>query len=425
MDNRPEIYIPDNISLGNAEHRTLSGGVELWTMPADAEVVRVSFVFHAGSTRQRVPFSASATANLLSEGSENMTSLEISQLMDFYGSYFDASIDRDYAIITFCALGKFFGETMRIAREMLLYPAFDEKEIRTYCLKRKQKLFIERSKPAFQSRELFAQSLFGEEHPYGFSSQAENYDKLTRGDIVDFYERFYTASNCFVVCSGAIDDGVIAEIDSLVGGLRRSDLPVKDALPEPEPVRYAFRKNDGALQSAIRIGTLLFPRSHPHFIPMQVVATILGGYFGSRLVHNLREERGYTYGVFAGMVNFDSAGYLAIATEVASEVTDDAIEQIFAEVERLRTDLVAGEELAMVKNIMAGEVMRILDGPFGIADITIENIQNGTDNGYLNEFLSVVKSITPEQVRSTAEKYLAREHFTTVVVGAVEPEKKG
>jgi predicted Zn-dependent peptidase len=108
---------------------------------------------------------------------------------------------------------------------------------------------------------------------------------------------------------------------------------------------------------------------------------------------------------------------MAVGTEVGAEVTRDALHEIFHETERLRTENVSAEELDLVKNIMMGEVMRILDGPFGIADVTIENVQNGTDNSYLDGFLRRVKSITPEEVRATAEKYLAPEEFTTVIVG--------
>jgi predicted Zn-dependent peptidase len=185
---------------------------------------------------------------------------------------------------------------------------------------------------------------------------------------------------------------------------------------------HRFLPIEGAVQSAIRIGRILFPRQHPDFVGMQVVATILGGYFGSRLTQNLREERGYTYGVMAAMVNLRHAGYLAIATEVAAEATGDAIEQIFAEMERLKTEPVSEDELENVRRSMLGEVMRILDGPFGIVDVVIENIQiEGSDtsgaHNYINDFIRRVEATTPERIRELARKYLDRDAFTTVIVG--------
>jgi zinc protease len=299
----------------------------------------------------------------------------------------------------------------------LLSPTFDENEIAIYCTKRKQRLAVERSKPTFQAREIFSQSIFGPEHPYGVSYPESYYDDVTRERLVEFYERHYTAENCFVVCSGKLDASTIDAIAALAGDIPTGGDTVSGDFPAPHSIFSKYKKYDGAVQSAIRIGKLLFTRNHPDFVPMQVVTTILGGYFGSRLVHNLREVHGYTYGVYSAMVNLEHAGYMAIATEIATDATEDALEQIFAETERLRNELVDGRELDMVRNIMIGEIMRILDGPFGIADVTIENIQNGTGNDYLDRFLDSVRTITPEQVRDTAAKYLDRDSFTTVIVG--------
>ena len=171
------------------------------------------------------------------------------------------------------------------------------------------------------------------------------------------------------------------------------------------------------MQSSVRIGRLLFPRTHPDFVGMQVVASLLGGYFGSRLMQNLREQHGYTYGVQAAMINFDSEGYFAIATQVAREHRDDALGEIYAEIERLRHELVDEEELQMVKNVMIGEILRILDGPFGIADVTIENIMCGMDNHATEQSVATIAAITPEDVRNLAHRYLERERLVEVVVG--------
>jgi predicted Zn-dependent peptidase len=165
---------------------------------------------------------------------------------------------------------------------------------------------------------------------------------------------------------------------------------------------------------------MLFARNHPDFIPMQVLSTVLGGYFGSRLMQNLRERNGFTYGVFSAMVNFQQAGYLAIATQVGTQVTAEAQRQILLEIERLRTEKIADEELALVKNIMAGEMMRILDGPFGIADVTTENILCGFDNSRIEYNLQRIRQTTPEELLALAQKYLREEDLVSVIVGDLE-----
>ena len=414
---QPDIVIPRSVEMPPSKLSHAKNGVRIYTLSSDDfEVVRFTFVFKAGSSLQTKPFAASSTANMLGEGSSSLTAQEIAERLDFYGSYFDVNIDRDYSYISFCSLKKFFEPTLEVAREILLHPAFPEREAEVYRQKRKQSLTIERQKVDMQSREMFAEALFGSDHPYGISTHEDEYDNLTTDDLKEHYMRLYTAENAFVVCSGNIDEGVYAEIEALASELRAGESASVEFAP-PATTHYLERNVASALQSSVRVGRLLFPRTHPDFVGMQVVAAILGGYFGSRLMQNLREEHGYTYGVMAAMVNFEHEGYLAIATQVARERREDAIHEIYNEIERLRHELISEEELQMVKNVMIGEILRILDGPFGIADVTIENIMCGMDNSATEESVRRIFSITPEEVKRLAEKYLKHDDLVVVVAG--------
>ena len=376
---QPETVIPERLEVPEAcEYRTASG-VRIYVLPApEYGVVRLSFVFRAGSSWQKVPFCASATVNNLAEGSRDMTAQQIAERLDYYGAWFDVSMDRDWSVVTFVCLSKFFDKTLEVARRIMLEPEFPQEELRVYCDK---------------SRQTLAKSLYGASHPYGISSPAERYDDLRREDVRAFYEERYTAAGCFAVMSGDVDDIRLRAVEEFLAGLRPGEAGERADFPAPRSISRAEMPFPGAVQSAVRVGRVLFPRSH------------------------LREERGYTYGAYAAMVNFDRSGYFAAATEVGAQFTEDALAQIFAEIERLRCEPVPVEELALVKNIMVGEVMRILDGPFGIADVTIENIQNGFGNGYLGEFVRQVRETTSERVWELALRYLAPDTLTAVVVG--------
>lgn len=435
---------PATLDVTAAERRRLPNGVSLYVLAADEfEVLRVSFVFRAGSVRQQVPFSASATANLLAEGTRDLTAAEVAERLDYYGSWYDVSIDRDYVYISFAMLSKFAAETLAVAEQVLLHPAFSEEEVAAYCAERRQRLAIERRKVDVEAREAFARALFGPAHPYGITADEAAYDRLTRDDVAAFYERWYTAGNCFVVCSGRVDPAAEQAVAAIAAQLPQERRTEEAAAPEvaeqrteeqrvaaepfagadtllfptPATQHEARVTHPGAVQSSIRIGRLLFPRRHPDFVGMQVVAAALGGYFGSRLMQNLRERNGYTYGVVAAMVNFERAGYLAVAAQVGAEVTGAALDEIYAEIERLRTELLPDEELALVKRIMEGEMMRILDGPFGIADVTIENLLCGTDNDAVDRNLARIRATTAEEIRRLARKYLRREDLVTVIAG--------
>ncbi len=415
---QPAIHIPEGVVLPPARRVGTPCGIPLHVLSTPGfEVARVSLVFRAGVRFQTQPFQASAALNLMGEGTARYSSAEISEMIDFYGAYLEMSLDRDYAVVTLSCLSKFLPTMLSLLEEVVCRPAFSPEELAVYAAKRKQQLRMEREKPSFRAREMFTEALYGKDHPYGSYFPEEEYDKLTPEALRAFHHQYYVSKNCFAVASGELSEndlsGIIRLLDAIPQG-GQAGFPEIPPHPEFSPVRMT---RDGALQSAIRIGKLMFPRSHPDFTGMQVVMTILGGYFGSRLVSNLREDKGYTYGVFSTMVNLESAGHLAIATEVAAEHTDAAIAEIFREMARLCNEPVGDEELDMVRNIITGEMMRILDGPFGIADVTIENIQNGTDNGYLDRFLAEVKAITPERVQTLSRRYLATDDFVRVVVG--------
>ena len=417
MIQQPDIIIPNSVDMPATECRTTQGGVKIYTLNSDDfEVVRFTFIFRAGTSMQHKPFTASATVNMLSEGSHTMTGQEIAERLDFYGSNYDATIDRDYTYISFVSLSKFFNETADVAREIILHPAFNDKELGIYCSKRKQGLSIERKKIDVQSREIFGKALFGDHHPYGISSPEREYDNITRQDLVALYNELYTAKNCFVVCSGRVTYDVLHTIEEIVDALPEGEGREVE-FPETRTTPRVIKDDESSLLSSIRIGRLLFPRRHPDFVGMQVVATALGGYFGSRLMQNLREEHGYTYGVMAAMVNFEREGYLAIATQVAREHRDDALREIYFEIERLRNELMSEDELQMVKNMMIGEILRILDGPFGIADVTIENIMCGYDNHATEQSVETILAITPAEIQQLAQKYLKTENLVEVVVG--------
>ena len=418
LPRRPSIRIPERVDVPTARLATLNNGVRLYLLENhDQQVVRLSFVFGAGSSRQTTLFSATSAANLLSEGSDRFTARQIAEQLDFYGSYFDIAVDRDVVVVSFCALSKFVMPTLQTAEEILLRPSFPQQEFDSYRIKRRQRLEIERRKVDVRVREAFAAAMFGADHPYGISAPEAAYDTLTREAVVDFYRRHYTADNCFVVCSGDLSDEALAAIENICVQLPQSGDRRALVFPAMVQTPRVRLEHAGAVQSAVRVGRMLFTRNHPDYVGMQVVATVLGGYFGSRLMRNLREERGYTYGVFAGMVNLDRAGYLAIATQVAEAAREDTLHQIYTEIERLRTEPISEQELSLVKNIMVGEMMRILDGPFGIVDVTIENVQCGTDNHAVERTVEAIRRCTPEDVQRLAEKYLRREDLVEVTVG--------
>ena len=414
----PPFHIPEDVNVLFPAAAMSGNGVKLYSIEAGGQdVIRLSLVFRAGTRYQTRAFLASATLYMLAEGTERFSGTGISEKTDYYGANYEVNIDRDYSMVSVYCLSKFLPEMLELLEEIVAHPAFPEKELGLYKAKRKQQLTIEREKPSVRARELFGEAMFGKDHPYGVVSPAEKYDELTPEHLRAFHKEFYGADNCFAVTSGFVGKKDVEAILRLLEKLPVAAAPHDKDIPVPSTIFSLSEERKDAVQTALRIGKLLFTREHPDFIGMQVLATLLGGYFGSRLVSNLREEKGYTYGIFSAMVNLEHAGYLAVATEVGAQFTEAAVKEIFAEIRRLREEPVGEDELNLVKSNITGEFMRILDGPFGIADVTIENIQCGKDNGYIRAFLDEVEKTTPERLRSLAKKYLQEEGFVTVTVG--------
>ena len=414
----PRITLPQYVKLPQVGIRHTKNGIKLLSLYAGTQsVIRLTVVFAAGTRHQSHPFLASAMLNMLSEGSEKYSSARIAEILDFFGIYYDTNIDRDYSMVTISCLNRFLPQTLELLEQMLLHPVFDENELRIYTAKRKQNIKIEREKPSFIAREEFSKALFGEEHPYGAASDEDLYDGLTRDLLMEQYAKYYVASNCFAVTSGMVSEVELEMIEELLAKIPIGASIEDEAIGEPVSIREKYIPRKNALQTSIRIGRVLFPKNHPDYNGMQIVAMILGGYFGSRLVQNIREEKGYTYGIYAAMVTLKQAGYFAVATDVAAEHSEDAVREIFYEMDRLGSELVCDEELEVVRNTIVGELMRLADGPFGVADITIESEQCGKTNDSVNEFLEEVREITPLRIRELAAKYLSSESMTRVVVG--------
>lgn len=421
---QPPYKLPLRVSLPECGITDLANGISLYEILAsEQDVIRLSLIFTAGTRHQSHPFVASTTLNMLSEGSLSYSSAEIAEQFDFYGIYYDTSIDRDYSMITISFLGKFANEALALLDECLLHPEFSSAELSKYTIKRKQNLRIDREKPSMIAREEFSRALFSAEHPYGVASHEEEYDNVTTDKVRQFYDTFYNADNCFAVTSGMVTTEQSVRIRNFLSKIpvAQSKLIVRtDTTPIRSQTQTVVINREEATQSSLRVGKVLFAKSHEDFNAMQFLMMVLGGYFGSRLVDNLREEKGYTYGVYAAMVNLELTGYFAIATDVAVEHTQDAMTQIIAEIERLRNEPIDQQEIDMVRNIIVGEMMRILDGPFGIADVTIESVQCGISNDNINQFLDEIRTITPERLQTLAIKYLDPETLTKVIVGKLQ-----
>lgn len=415
----PEISLPGSISVPAARKIDTGKGIPVIIVEGGTQaVVRIEFIFGAGSRWSDRPLIAHATNDLLDEGTLNRSSADLAESLDFFGAYLQSECGPDWSSITLFSINRFVSESLPLVFELLEKPAFPIHEIRTYAQQGRQRLAVSLNKVDVLARRAFLQALFGTNSPYGRVTQPEDYDRLERDTVDRFYNERYTHHLQAVLLAGNPQTDLIESIINWVESSPFQSKSIRHDLQEDTPVpgHVHIDKTD-AIQSAIRIGRRLFNRKHPDFPAFSVLNTVLGGYFGSRLMANIREDKGFTYGIGSGHVHLQDDGYFFIATEVGKEVRGSALREIHYELSRLREELIDEEELRRVKNYMTGTFQRSLDGPFALAERHKMLHLNSLDINYLRRHFSAIQAIDSEELRKCARTYLQENMLWQVTVG--------
>lgn len=405
----------------HAGEKRLRNNIPVYAINAGTQdIIKIEFLFAAGMYQQQMPLQASAVNSMLEEGTSKMNAAQIADAVDFYGAFLEVSVEQDNASVVLFTLNKHLKATLPMIEQIIKDAVFPQYELETHLKNKKQKFLVNNQKVATIARKRFSELIFGEQHPYGRDVKDSDFEALERKHLVEFYKTNYRSNNCKIILAGKVDDDVYTQLDRCFGGNdwnAVSELPVKNTpIQTAEQHEHVIFKAD-ALQSAIRIGKLMFNKTHPDFHPMQVLNTLYGGYFGSRLMSNIREDKGYTYGIGSGMVSLKNGGYFFITTEVGVDVCKDALKEIYFEMNRLREDVVSEEELKLVKNYMLGTFLRNVDGPFALADRFKSILEYNLGYDYFDKYIETVKNISAVQLKDLANTYFKKESMIELVAG--------
>lgn len=401
-----------NIVLGNSiPVFIIEGGTE--------EVMRIEFVLKAGQARESFPLQASSTNMMLTEGSGKYTSEEIKTMLDNYGVFYHLSAEKDTAGLIIYVLSKYAEKAVELAAEILFNPVFPEKEFGIMMKKRLRWFLVSREKVQTLASERFFEALFGNNHPYGKPVTEKDFETLNTGNLRDFFSAFYTPANMSVIISGKTCGCLQEILEKHVG----EKFPGR--LPEITTEQYFIGSPDkrihipkqGAIQSAIRIGSATINKRHPDYPGLKVLNTVLGGFFGSRLMKNIREEKGYTYGIHSATASLNLSGYKVISAEVSNKVTQNAIDEIYREIRVLQKEPVRNEELEMVRNYMSGEMVRMFDGPFATAESFKAVWEFDLNINYYRQLADTIRTITPDELMHLANKYYNTDDLYEIVAG--------
>jgi len=419
----PQLALESKIDIIHAQNYSLPNGIPVYYVNAGTQdVIKVEVVFRAGSREQDVPLVAGSTNAMLEEGTKKHNSEEIASLLDYYGSFLETSVQQDYASVTIYTLGKHLDKALPILEEIIKEPSFPQHELEIYLHNNKQRFLVDEQKERVVAAKNFPFLLFGDAHPYGHRTRLEEYGGVKKEHLESFHKKYYSPGNCALIISGKLNDIVLNKIGDYFGKEERTDsnFTTHNYTPQSAPQKINFipsNKKD-SVQSAIRMGRVLFLKNHPDAIPFQILNTILGGYFGSRLMSNIREDKGYTYGISSSVVFLQNAGYFNIGSEVGSAVCSAALVEIYKELERLRDEPVPQDELQLVKNYLRGNFMRSMDGPFALAERFKHIWLHNMDYSYYENYVNALSTITSAQLMEIANRYLQKDSIYELVVGA-------
>ena len=411
-----------SIDVIKANHEQLDNGIDVFSVSAGSqEIVKLEFIFKAGMYQQPAALIASATNNLLESGTRSYTANQISDGVDFFGSFLELQVEQDFAIISLFSLNKYLEQSLKFVEEIIKYPTFPEDEFRIHITNKKQKHAINSQKVSVVARRKFSELLFGSSHPYGVDVTEADFERVNVEELKRFFNTYYTCQNCTIIASGNLPKNMTAVLNGFFGKEQWGHSPGKIHSPSiaaaTDPERKHFVQREEAIQSAIRIGRVLFNKTHPDYFKFQVLNTILGGYFGSRLMANIREDKGYTYGIGSGVNNLVHSGVFYISTEVGSDVAASAISEIYREIKLMREKPVDIQELETVRNYILGQFLRSVDGPFSLADKFKSIWEFGLDYSFFDNYFTAVKNVTPAELQDLANKYLQEKDLTECVVG--------
>ncbi len=385
-----------------------------------ADVVRLDMVVPAGSWSQQKALQASTFSRMLNEGTKSHDAFALAEAIDRGGAYLEIGSSYHFTTISLYAVRHILVSLLPIVKSVLTEPVFPLREMEVLLANNKQDFIISNKKVMGIARRMFPSLLYGEKHPYGRMLSEAHFDQVHRDDLLEYYSR-WPLSESRLYLSGHIDDNVLGALSELLSDdqfIGHKGQPEAEFVPEPKGEKETYIEVPGAVQSAIIMGLPVIGRHHPDFPKLMFASTILGGYFGSRLMKSIREEKGYTYGISGGINARLKAAQLTIQTEVKAETTRDATDEIFRQILRLSDELVDMEEFDTARNYLAGQFLRSLDGPFQLSDRLQTMHAEGIDpTVYYPAYWKQLFAATPEDIRDMVRRYIQPEKMKTLIVG--------
>ncbi|MBO4588080.1 MAG: insulinase family protein [Bacteroidales bacterium] len=404
------------------QRRTLPGGNSMYLFPSKSvDILKLDFIFNAGGASQPKRLCAGAVRDLLLEASERYNSRQVAELFDRLGVAMDRQATSSTVKLTVYVLKKYAAEVFPVLSDLLLHPVIGQDEFDVLMAKRRQTLLNAELKTNMMARNLFYEAVYGKDHPEGVYAKPDDVQKLSLADVRGYADQRFSLADATLVLAGNYDDEILKLLDecfsiptprSNLSNTLNSKLKIQSSKLK---IRHSI---PSSVQTTLRVGRILpIEWDDPDYPMFMILNTVLGGYFGSRLMTNIREEKGYTYGIYSmsNMVRGSSVFY--VTSDVASEYTEPALKEIYHELDMLRREPVSEDELNLVCNYMAGDFLRSIDGIFERSERFYNMLDTLIDERFTTNLLNALQTATPAKLKELAERVFDKRELTEVIVG--------
>lgn len=408
------------LELKPCERFDLDNGIPVYAVNAGAQdVLQMEMVFYAGNFFEQKKGIAAATNFLLKNGTSKRSALQINEAFEYYGAYCNRACYNETAVLTLHTLTRHIDKLLPVIEDMLSDSVFPGQELEIYKQNSRQRLQVNLQKCEFVAGRLIDSYLYGNNHPYGMYSNLPDIDSLDVAEVKEFYRQYYLRGQCVIFVAGKIPQSLSKLLNEHLGKLQLGKppvtLPAREISPATEK-KYRIQNDVAAVQGAIRLASAFPNRHHPDFKKAIILNNVFGGFFGSRLMSNIREDKGYTYGIHSYLQNHIQQSAWMISTEAGKDVCEATIEEVYKEMKKLREEKIAEEELMLVRNYMIGGILGDLDGPFQIIAKWKNIILNNLAASYFYDSVDEIKTVSADELQELANKYLQPEKFYELVV---------
>ncbi len=398
----------ERLSIPYPNVTTLPNGLELYALDAgDQPINRITVSFSSGLMEAAIPDSLQLAVQLLREGTAAYSGSTISETLDYHGAWLKCDALSHNSSVNLWSLNRSTSKLLPLLGEILTKPSFPEKAFATLRDKHKSRYLLSQKNVSFMASRNDKKLVFGASHPINRMIDAEGIDTLSTDDIWAAYRQAFTpAPRLFV--AGNIKE-ILPAVSDFFGRLDYNATVADQNIIDMQPLPGSHTSVidvDAEHQAAIAVSIPTIGRNHPDYIALRLVIMALGGYFGSRLMANIREDKGYTYGIQANLLGYREGGVISIMTETAPQYIDAVINEVKHELIRLREQPMPDDELFIVKNNAMTSLAATLDTPFSIMDLHISQFHTGTPENYFEKQLEVINSLSAPQILELSQKYL-------------------